>query len=52
MAVPTRPVGGSLIVSLILAVGGLLITIASFYVIIKVAGLVDVLTEKLKEMKF
>jgi len=34
-----------------LAVGGLLLTVASFYLIMKIAGLVDALGEKVKEMK-
>jgi hypothetical protein len=32
-------------------VGGLLVMIASFYLIIKVVGLVDALGQKIKEMK-
>jgi len=34
-----------------MAVGGLLVMVASFYLIIKIAGLVDALGEKIKEMK-
>jgi len=36
---------------LIIAVGGLLVTVASFYLILKIAGLVDALKDKIKEMK-
>ncbi len=43
--------GGSPVLSLIMAVGGLLVMVASFYLIIKIAGLVDALGEKIKEMK-
>jgi hypothetical protein len=43
--------GGSSVMSLITAVEGLLVTIASFYLIIKMAGLVDALGQKIKEMK-
>lgn len=43
--------GGSSVMALITAVGGLLVTIASFYLIIKMAGLVDALGQKIKEMK-
>jgi len=56
MATPGMPVtsggyGGTAIMGLITAVGGLLVTIASFYLIIKMAGLVDALGQKIKEMK-
>lgn len=56
MATPRMPVtpggyGGSAVVGLIMSVGGLLVTIASFYLIIKMAGLVDALSQKIKEMK-
>jgi len=43
--------GGSPVIGLILGVGGLLVTIASFYLIMKMAGLVDALSQKIKEMK-
>jgi len=53
MAAPGIPMtyGGTQVTSLIMAVGGLLVTIASFYLIIKMAGLVDALGQKIKEMK-
>jgi len=50
MATPIRA-GGTPVLGLIMAVGGLLVTIASFYLIIKMAGLVDALSQKVKEMK-
>jgi hypothetical protein len=43
--------GGSAILGLITVVGGLIVTIAFFYLVIKLAGLVDTLSEKVKEMK-
>jgi hypothetical protein len=43
--------GVSPVIGLILGVGGLLVTIASFYLIMKMAGLVDALSQKIKEMK-
>ncbi len=43
--------GGSMVLGLIMTVGGLLVMIASFYLIIKLAGLVDTLSQKVKEMK-
>jgi hypothetical protein len=53
MATPRIPMtyGGSGIMGLIMAVGGLLVTIASFYLIIKMAGLIDALSQKITEMK-
>lgn len=51
MALPVRPVAGSVVLGLITAVGGLLVTVASFYLILKIAGLVDALRDKVKEMK-
>ncbi len=54
MSTPARmpmAYGGSAVLGLIMAVGGLLVTIASFYLIIKMAGLVDALSQKVKEMK-
>jgi len=50
---PRMPVtyGGTAVIGLIMTVGGLLVTIASFYLIIKMAGLVDALSQKIKEMK-
>jgi len=53
MSTPRMPMtyGGSSVMGLITAVGGLLVTIASFYLIIKMAGLVDALGQKIKEMK-
>lgn len=50
MATPIRT-GGSPVLGIVMAVGGLLVTIASFYLIIKMAGLVDALSQKVKEMK-
>jgi uncharacterized membrane protein (DUF485 family) len=50
MATPVRA-GVSPVLGIVLAVGGLLVTIASFYLIIKMAGLVDALSQKIKEMK-
>jgi hypothetical protein len=53
MATPGMPMayGGAQVTGLIMAVGGLLVMIASFYLIIKTAGLVDALGQKIKEMK-
>ena len=51
MALAPRAVGGSAVLGLIIAVGGLLVTVASFYLILKIAGLVDALKDKIKEMK-
>lgn len=51
MALAQRAVGGSLLLGLIITVGGLLVTIAAFYLILKIAGLVDALKDKVKEMK-
>jgi len=51
MALAQRAVGGSAVLGLIVAVGGLLVTVASFYLILKIAGLVDALKDKVKEMK-
>ena len=51
MVMAARPVGGSPVIGLLLGVGGLLVTVASFYLIIKMAGLVDALSQKVKEMK-
>jgi len=48
---PIRSIGGSTVLGLILAVGGLLVTVAAFYLILKIAGLVDALRDKVKEMK-
>ena len=42
---------GSGILGLVLTVGGLLVTISAFYLIMKMAGLVNALSEKVKEMK-
>jgi len=42
---------GSGILGLVLTVGGLLVTIAAFYLIMKMARLVSTLSEKVKEMK-
>jgi hypothetical protein len=50
VATPIRT-GGSPVLGIVMAVGGLLVTIASFYLIIKMAGLVDALSQKVKEMK-
>ena len=50
--IPTpAPVPGLSVLGLVTAVGGLLIMVASFYLIIKIAGLVDALGQKIKEMK-
>jgi hypothetical protein len=43
--------GGSWVLGLVMAVGGLLVMVATFYLIIKIAGLVDALGEKIKQMK-
>ena len=58
MAVQARPtgtamagMGGLSVMGIIGAVGGLLVMIASFYLILKVAALVDTLSQKIKEMK-
>ena len=48
---PIRSLGGSTVLGLIMAVGRLLVTIAAFYLILKIAGLVDALRDKVKEMK-
>ena len=51
MAFQMRQMGGTSVMGIVMAVGGLLVTIASFYLIIKIAGLVDVISAKVKEMK-
>ena len=58
MAVQARPTGtpmagmaGLSVIGIIGAVGGLLIMIASFYLILKIAALVDTLSQKIKETK-
>jgi len=51
MALPQRAFGGSLVLGLVVTVGGLLVTVAAFYLILKIAGLVDALKDKVKEMK-
>jgi len=54
MPMPARmptPLPGSWVLGLVMAVGGLLVMVASFYLIIKIAGLVNALAEKIKEMK-
>ncbi len=51
MAARGLPVGGGLVLGLVMTVGGLLVMIASFYLIIKLAGLVDTISQKVKETK-
>jgi len=43
--------GASPVLGLIISVGGLIVMIATFYLVIKIAGLVDAIKEKVKEMK-
>jgi len=51
MALPVRPMGGSAVLGPITAVGGLLVTVAAFCLLLKIVGLVDALRDKVKEMK-